>query len=194
MKSFLIFSMAVILSFFAHARPKADDIKYYRDLTMNIRTDATFKAVMIGFEQQFSYHFELAQPIYPMPIVSEARLGLDQKKFYHAFWDRISLNDHSYINIGDQQVPLTCIFVQGQDNRFAGKENPKLPGILLKIYLVANDPLCIGPLNPNYPDDGGIREAWDTYFYYEIADLANMTPKAIKIRNHWNEFFADFVK
>lgn len=189
--------MLMILSlsgFSSFANPSATDKKFYRDLTLNIRTEATFKVPMIGNEQQFDYKMEFGAPIYAEPIIQDTPMVRDPKKFYRSYWDRIALNDGSRIYLNGQEIPLTCIFVWGQDNRFSGLEDPRFPQFIMKVYLVANDYTCTGPLNPGFPQNGGKQEAWDTYLYFEIKDPTIMLPVEAKIRYRWNEFNAILVR
>ena len=144
------FGLIMVFSGFAVAKPKAEDAKYYRDLTLKVRPAATFKVPMIGSEQIFNYQFELAQPIYPEPIISDGRVGLDPTKFYRRFWDRIFLKDGSHVVINGEEIPLTCIFINGQDNRYAGRTDPRFPQFIMKVYLVANDYTFTLPFNPNF--------------------------------------------
>jgi hypothetical protein len=115
-------------------------------------------------------------------------------KFYRTFYDRIFLKDGSKINVGDDFLPLTCIFIKGQDNRYSGNTSPLFPKIVLKVYLVANDFSCIGPINPGYPDNGGKEETWDTYLNFEIRDPTIMLPVESLFRYRWNEFKAILIK
>jgi len=193
MKSIMVFGFVMFLSLFSQAKQISDGVQFYRDMTNKIRKDAEFNVAMPGFDKAIHYHIELAKPIYAMPIVQDAMLGQDHSKFFRTFFDRIFLSN-SYVTVGSETIALTCIFVHGLDNRYAGPTDARLPNFYLKIYFVANDPTCVGPLSPDYPNDGGIPEAWDTYFYYEIKNVAEMLPKAGKIRLHWNEFAADFIK
>jgi len=180
------------LSVFADGTP--EDLKYYRDLTLQIRSDATFKVPFIGGDQDFDYKFEMGAPIYPKPIVVDTPSVTNSKKFYRTFWDRIFVKDGSRIVLNGQEIPLTCIFVSGQDNRFSGFSDPRFPEFIMKVYLVANDYTCTGPLNPGFPQNGGKEQAWDTYLYYEIRDPTIMLPTEIKIRYRWNEFNAVLVR
>lgn len=172
------------------AVPK-EDIDYYRNLTLQIRTEAVFKVPMIGMEQKFDYKLEIGAPIYAEPIVSEIKI---EDSVYRNFWDRIFLKDGSHVVVNGEELPLTCIFVSGQDNRFNGKRDPRFPEFIMKIYLVANDYTCTGPLNPGWPANGGKKEMWDTFVHYEVRDPTIMLPVEAKIRYRWNEFQAILVK
>jgi hypothetical protein len=197
MKKILVYGFAMLLSLFtvaiANAKQVSDGVEFYRNMTNQIRKDAEFTVAIPGSTLDINYHIELAKPIYQMPIVQDAMLGQDHSKFFRTFFDRIFLNN-SYVTVGTETIALTCIFVHGLDNRYAGPSDDRMPNFYLKIYFVANDPLCIGPLAPDYPSDGGIPETWDTYFYYEIKNVAEMLPKAARIRLHWNDYWADFIQ
>lgn len=193
MRKLLIFALLVTTPW-AGATPSVEDVKYYRDLTLNVRPTATFKVPMIGSEQIFSYNFELASPIYPEPIISDSSMGQGEKKVFRSFWDRIFFSDNSHVEINGEKLPLTCVFIDGQDNRFSGNTDPRFPQFIMKVYLVANDYTCTGPLNPGFPHNGGKPEMWDTYIYFEIRDPTIMLPVEAKIRYRWNEFHAVLVR
>ncbi len=110
--------------------------------------------------------------------------------FYRIFFDRIFLKDGSTLHVGGQDLPLTCVFVSGQDNRFSGDHNPLFPQFILKVHFVANDFSCVGPINPGWPGSGGKKEAWDTYVHYSIKDPTIMLPVDAGLRYRWNEFEA----
>lgn len=189
---FLIVTFLGASASFADLTPA--EFKIYRDLTLNIRTEATFKVPMVGSEQLFDYKLEFGTPIYPKPMIADTNLTKDPKKFYRMFWDRIFVKDGSRILLNGQEIPLTCIFVSGQDNRFSGLNDPRFPQFIMKVYLVANDYTCTGPINPGFPENGGKEQAWDTYIYYEIRDPTIMLPVEAKIRYRWNEFNAVLVR
>jgi hypothetical protein len=169
-------------------------VKYYRDLTLRIRSSAEFKVPMIGSDQTYSYELKFADPVYKDPMVGDLVLGNDPTKFYRSFFDRIMLKDGSYALINGEQIPLTCIFINGQDNRNSGNTDPRFPQFIMKVYLVANDFSCVGPINPGFPSNGGKEEAWDTYLYFEVRDPTIMLPVEAKIRYRWNEFHSVLVK
>lgn len=192
----------LILMLFTHSAFSSDDVQlkndldYYRALTLSVRESATFKiALPNGEDTVFSYNLEFADPVYQMPIWGNLVLDPNSpNKFYRTFYDRIFLKDGSKINVGDDFLPLTCIFIKGQDNRYSGNTSPLFPKIVLKVYLVANDFSCIGPINPGYPDNGGKEETWDTYLNFEIRDPTIMLPVDSLFRYRWNEFKAILIK
>lgn len=170
------------------------ELQLYRDLTLKIRNSAEFKVPMIGLDQTYSYQLEFADPIYKTPIVGDLPLSNEPTKFYRQFWDRVMLKDGSHALINGEEIPLTCIFISGQDNRNSGNTDPRFPQFIMKVYLVANDYSCVGPINPGFPTTGGKEEAWDTYLYFEIKDPTIMLPVESKIRYRWNEFHSVLVK
>ncbi|QDK44669.1 hypothetical protein DOM22_05585 [Bdellovibrio sp. ZAP7] len=194
MKRLVVSVLLMAISLSADAKVTVKDVKYYRDLTNSLRSEATFKVPMIGMEQIFTYQLKLAAPIYPKPIVSDSSLGLDSKKSYRTFFDRIFLDDNSHVVINGEDIPLTCVFIDGQDNRYSGVTDPRFPQFIMRVYLVANDYTCTGPLNPGFPKNGGKAEMWDTYIYFEIKDPTIMLPVEAKIRYRWNEFHAVLVR
>lgn len=195
---FLIVSFIFVLrsAFAADDAQLQNDLQYYRQLTLAVRKEASFKiALPDGSETAFSYELDFADPIYATPrwsnLVVDSR---NPSQFYRTFYDRIYLKDGSKINIGEDFVPLTCIFIKGQDNRYSGNQSPLFPKIILKVYLVANDYSCTGPINPGWPDNGGKEEAWDTYINYNVKDPTIMLPVDSEFRYRWNEFKAILVK
>lgn len=171
-----------------------EELQFYRDLTFKIRSSAEFKVPMIGSDQSYSYQLEFADPVYKTPVIGDFTLGNEPSKFYRQFWDRVMLKDGSYAMINGEEIPLTCIFIIGQDNRNSGNTDPRFPQFIMKVYLVANDYSCVGPINPGFPTTGGKEEAWDTYLYFEIKDPTIMLPVESKIRYRWNEFHSVLVK
>jgi hypothetical protein len=172
------------------ATPPNED--YYRQLSLRVRTKSEFILPSPAGSTSIRYLFEFGQPLYELPMIHDSHLGLepDAKSFYRMVWDRIAFKDDSYILMNNEKIPLTCIFIDGQDNRFASpeKRSPLLPEFILKVYLVANDFSCQGPLKPGWPETGGRPENWDTYLYFEIKDPTIMLPTEAKIRYRWNEW------
>ena len=179
-----------------HGEPKPSDYQFYRDMTLKIRPEATFKVPMpSGADMVYSYKLEFADPVYDQPMIGDTHYnGEDSPTFSRSFYDRILLKDGSYVNIGGENLPLTCVFIRGQDNRFGGVLPPYFPQFIMQIYLVANDYSCAGPVRPGWPENGGKREAWDTYAYFEVRDLTIMLPVEAHVRYRWNEFKSVLVK
>lgn len=197
-KYFLILaiSLSVPLSAFAKGKvaPKPD-LKFYRDLTLKIRPSGEFRVPMVGGDQVFDYKLEMGAPVYKEPDYFDSHIDMDHPEwFFRSFWDRIMLKDGSHIVLNGEEIPLTCIVVSGQDNRWAGGQDPRLPQFVIKITFVANDFSCVGPLNPGWPSNGGKKEAWDTYLHYTVKDPTIMLPMDAMIRYRWNEFQAYLLK
>jgi hypothetical protein len=171
-----------------------DPATLYRQLTLAIRTSGNFQVPMPargGLD--FSYELQFAAPKFAQPLIGDFYLNAGTDKFVREFWDKVLLKDGSFLSVDGQQIPLTCVFIRGQDNRFSGKDTPLTPDFILKVYLVANDFTCTGPINPGWPANGGKKETWDTYFYFEIRDPTIMLPTEGKIRYRWSEFPAILV-
>lgn len=162
---------------------------FYRDLTYKIRSKVEFEIPFPGVKSTVNYFLTWDTPAYEIPILGDYHINGDKDPhFYRNFYDRIFTKAGSYIEINGEKLPLTCVFVNGQDNRFAGgKPTPLLPDYVFKIYFVANDFSCQGPIKPGWPTTGGKEENWDTYIYYEIRDPTIMLPTDAKIRYRWNE-------
>jgi len=179
-----------LLMVFNGAWASTPDETVYRQLALNVRKEANFKVPLPnGQNLMFSYAMQIGKAMWLDPISYTFPLDFENKKFYRHFWDKIFLEDGSAIKIGNENVPLTCLYLEGQDNR-SSKDTPLTPDFVLKIYLVANDFPCTGPVNPGWPANGGKKEIWDTYIYYEIRDPTIMLPMEIKIRHRWVEFSA----
>lgn len=161
----------------------------YRNLTLRVRPKAQFRVPMPdGRDLAFSYEMKLAKPLFDQPITADFKLDPRGEQFYRHFWDKIFVADGSALNIGTESIPLSCVYISGQDNRFAKKSNPLIPDFVLRVYLVANEFSCTGPINPGWPMNGGRKETWDTYVYFEVKDPTIMLPVEAKIRYRWNEF------
>jgi hypothetical protein len=162
--------------------------KLYRDFALRVRPYESFKVPMpSNGDLSFKYEFKLADPLWEVPKMFDFSLDPDNKKYYRHFWDKFFLQDGSYLEVGNEKVPITCIFVNGQDNRFS-KDSPLIPDFLIKVYVVANDFTCVGPINPGWPGNGGIKESWETYVYFEVRDPTIMLPTQIHIRYRRAEF------
>ena len=195
MKSLLLLALlSLLFQSSSWANPTPEDLKYYRQLTMSLRTQAQFKVPQLNQDQFYDYSVELGDPIYTEPMISDLPLMDQPDKFFRNFWDRIFLKDGSKVLINGEEIPLTCIYVSGQDNRYAGNIDPRLPEFIMRVYLVANDYSCVGPINPGWPGNGGKKEMWDTYVYYEIKDPTIMLPVEAKVRYRWNEYRSILVK
>lgn len=180
----------------AHAETSsiADSAALYRAMDLKIRAKSSFRVPMpSGGDLSFTYELKLGNPKFLEPLVNDFFLTAGTDKFIRNFWDKIYLQDGSVLNVGGESVPLTCVFVRGQDNRFSQKDTPLLPDFVLRVYLVANDFTCLGPINPGWPNNGGKRETWDTYVYFEIRDPTIMLPTETKIRYRWTELPAYVV-
>lgn len=168
----------------------ADDSReFYRNLILNIWKEADFEFGIPAIPKTtIHYQFEWWEPHPAMEEPIDFPLEAGSDKFYRIFFDRLPFKDGSFLTIGDETVPLTCLFVEGQDNRFSGKATPLIPDLLLKIYIVANDFSCTGPLNPGWPGNGMRKENWDTFLYYEVRDPTIMLPVEPMLRYRKNEF------
>ena len=141
----------------AYAGPvTAPSAQYYRDLTLQIRKTGQFALSFPGTQSTIEYYLEYGQPVYKEPMLFDSLLNGDKKYFRRLFWDRILVKDGSFVTVNGEKIPLTCVVVSGQDNRFEDKNNisPLLPEFVLKIFFVANDFSCQGPLKPGWPETG----------------------------------------
>ncbi len=172
------------------------DPLFYRDLiTKRIRPESKYKVYLPGLQSlEFTHKLSVGDPLWTVPMMHDLPLASDgTTKIYRSVWDRMWLGADSQLIIGEEHLPLTCVFVSMQDNRGAGTNSPLFPEYVAKIYLVANDISCVGPINPGYPSNGGKKETWDTYLYYEIRDPTIMMPTNVKLRYRWNEFESVFI-
>ncbi len=185
MKSLLMSSTVLFsLSLFA----TAPGPQYYRDLTLRVRTAAEFEIPMPGLKPTIRYQMAWDKPAMILPVIGDTHLNSRESYFLRIFFDRIYTTSESFIEINGEKLPLTCVFISGQDNRFMKPgASPLLPNFVIKVYLVANDFSCQGPIKPGWPATGGREENWDTYIYYEIRDPTIMLPTEAKLRYRWNE-------
>ncbi len=184
--------IAVAVPLGAVAAPTAKDGIFYRGLTQDIRKFAKFQIPLAGQAAvEFTYSLEFDQPLWPLPLMHDSSTGFGEEavrgKFYRSYFDKIFLKEGSSLKLNGVEIPLTCVFVEGQDNRFSGKKSPLVPEFVMKVYLVANSYTCDGPIRRGWPQTGGKREAWDTYLYFEIRDPTIMLPTEILLRYRWNE-------
>jgi hypothetical protein len=199
-RSLLLFVVALLFNTLsAQAEVSDKDKQFYRELVLKIRMQAEFTVPMpANGDMHFDYKLEFDQPKWKEPLVSETTVkdgDLNPSgKVVRDFWDKVFLKEGSYLNVGGEQIPLTCIHVAGQDNRFSGKSGPLFPDLILKIIFVANDWTCQGPINPGWPGNGAKKEAWDTYIHYVVKDPTIMLPVDAGLRYRWNEFEAVLVK
>ncbi|MEK6579116.1 MAG: hypothetical protein AABZ55_07805 [Bdellovibrionota bacterium] len=166
----------------------------YRALVSRVRQKGAFRIPILQSGQfSFSYDLRLDEPIYTLPLVSDFYLDPLGLKRVRKFYDKISLNEGAVLQFNGEAIPLTCIFVEGQDNRFSEKDSPLIPDFILRVYLVANDYTCTGPINPGWPENGGRKDSWETYLYYEIRDPTIMLPVRPRIRFRGNELQAELM-
>lgn len=197
MEKIIIFLFFISLSVKASSDDQLKtDLDLYRNLSLSVRKFAQFKiSLPSGDDDMINYQLDFGEPVYLSPLWGNLYIdSSNQQKFYRTFYDRIFLKDGSKIQIGDDFVPLTCIFIKGQDNRYSGNTSPLFPKFVLKVFLVANDYSCIGPINPGYPDNGGREETWDTYLSFTIKDPTIMLPTDSIFRFKWNEYNTVLIK
>ena len=170
------------------------DAMFYRQFALKVRPTSAFRVPVPGNPLfGFRYQLKSGAPLFQEPLIGDFFLDPKGEKFFRNFWDKVSVQDGSLLQLGDEQVPLTCIFINGQDNRFSQKDSPLIPDFFLKVYLVANDFNCKGPINPGWPNTSGKKETWDTYVYFEVRDPTIMLPTEIKLRYRWAEYVGYLV-
>jgi len=161
----------------------------YREFTQRVRSSGVFEIPMAsGGNQKFEYQFAQGAPRTSEPTTTDIYLDTTGDLFVRRFFDKIYLKDGSSIVLNGERIPLTCVVIDGRDNRFSGKDSVLIPDFVLRVYLVANDYTCTGPINPQWPQSSGRRETWETYLYFEVRDPTIMLPAEIKLRYRWNEF------
>lgn len=174
------------------ALPRIDvEPMQYRDLLLKIRKTAKFKIPLPGIATfPVEYTLETGSPVYEKPITAAFPITVDgTTKYAVQFFDKIFLKAGSSMLVNGEQIPLTCIHVDGQDNRGLKPNSPLFPEYIIRYTIVGNDFNCQGPITPGWPNNGGKKEAWDTFLYYEVKDPTIMLPVEAKIRYRWNEFF-----
>lgn len=178
----------------AFAQPDAP--AFYRGLAERLRPEAEFRVPMpSGGDLQFSYKLKIGDPIYQLPKISDFITNPAQSKYFdRKVWDRLWLKDGSTAFIGGEEVPLTCVFMSLQDNRYSGPRLPIVPELIISFYIVANDYTCQGPIKPGWPQTGGDKENWSTYIHYEVRDPTIMLPTDIKLRYRKSSFPALLVR
>lgn len=192
----LLIALISLSALWTEAAPSPSELQVYRELTLKIRSQASFRIPMpSNGDMHYDYKLEFGEPIYAQPLVTDVHTDYQKPdRFTRTFYDRIWLKDGSTLRIGGEQVPLTCVFVSGQDNRFSGNTSPTFPQFIMRIYIVANDYACKGPMRPGWPRSGGRPENWDTYAHYEIRDPTIMLPVENRLRYRWNEYVSILEK
>lgn len=174
--------------------PPASTPQDYRNLVLKVRTEGRFSIPQPGgADWEVSYSFKLGAPKQALPDLNDFTLepaADGTPRWFRSFWDQIYLEDGSYLEINGERLPLTCISVNGQDNRFSGDKSPLFPDWVIHFRLVVNDYSCTGPVNPGWPDNGGKKEMWDTLLSFVVRDPTIMLPMEARVRDRWNEFSA----
>jgi hypothetical protein len=189
-KLFFVSLSLILLSLNSYGAQKLPEPQFYRDYIEKIRLSGKFKlAIPVQNTEDVNYSIQIGDPVFDTPIVADVHSDLTAHPTYilREFWDKIFLKDGSFVEVAGTKYPLTCVYVRGQDNRFSGPKGPLYPDIILRVYLVANDYTCQGPIHPGWPQTGGKKEAWDTYLYYEVTDPTIMLPTNANLRYLWNE-------
>lgn len=194
LKILLIVGVSFFVTSVSSAEKLFQESLLYRNLSQSIRTAGKFYIPTVGnTKTEISYQIELGTPLWIEPIVVDNPLEIGSpkgKKFLRSFYDKILLLDGSVLKINDEEIPLSCIYVNAQDNRFSESQSPVFSEFIIRFYLVANNYSCQGPIRPGWPESGGKKEAWDTYLLFEVRDPTIMLPTDIKLRFRWNEFHA----
>ncbi len=166
----------------------------YRNLVLQVRDKAEFEIPIPLNPVRFTYQFDWNSPLWPKPLMNDFHWDPSKpKEFSRSFFDKIFVKDGSFLQIGSEKLPVTCVFIDGQDNRFSGITTPTLPEFVLKVYVVTNDFACAGPINQGFPTTGGKPELWDTYVYFIVRDPTIMLPMDVKLRYRWNEYQAVLI-
>ncbi len=160
----------------------------YRNNVLALPATMNFSAISALGQADVSYSLNWGAPLISLPAISTyPALGGDPNKNFIEFFDRISLTPDSFIKIGELTLPLTCIWVHGQDNREVDEHNPLIPKQVYRYFLVANDFSCTGPINPGWPENGLKKQTWDTYIELLVKDLTIYRPAEAILRYRWNE-------
>ncbi len=186
MKNNMLLSFVIVLiatNIYAAESPQA-----YRNYVLALPAAMNFSAITPLGTAEVSYSLKWEAPLIALPAMSAyPSLGGDPNKNFIEFFDRIALTPDSVIKIGELTLPLTCIWVHGQDNREVDDQNPLIPKQVYRYILVANDFSCTGPINPGWPENGLKKEMWDTYIEILIKDLTIYRPAEATLRYRWNE-------
>lgn len=183
LKLISLLGVMVGLKTFAAETPQA-----YRNYVLALPATMNFSAVTPWGLGEVSYSLKWSAPLISLPaMASYPALDGDPTKNFVEFFDRIALTPDSFIKIGELTIPLTCIWVHGQDNREVDGDDPLIPKQVYRYILVANDFSCSGPINPGWPENGLKKEYWDTYVELLIKDLTIYRPAEATLRYRWNE-------
>lgn len=184
----LLFFSTISLNSWSYSLKNISD---YRQLTKTVRPHSEFQITLPnGQLLDFSYQLELTEALYNNPLISSLHLGSGDNDFSISFWDKVFTSENSSLNIGNEKLPITCIYIHGQDNRQINDLSPLFPQFLMEVYIVVGNYTCTGPINPGWPANGGKKELWDTYIHYKIKDPTIMLPTETVLRLRWNEYNA----
>ncbi|MGE3757300.1 MAG: hypothetical protein AB7H97_06065 [Pseudobdellovibrionaceae bacterium] len=185
-----IFVIVIILAWisFDCAVVRAESLEEtYRRVVLKLPKSAEYTVPLTEPSlAKVTYDIEFGEPIYKKPVIVKTQIYSSDKKNKKThlieFFDRIRLKSGSTLNVGPEKFPLTCIYVKGLDNRFAGEKRSEIPNAILRIWLVSTtDPECRGPIDPNWPHASVKRDAWSTFLLLNIKD-SDMRPIDVILR------------
>jgi len=161
--------------------------EFYRRLLLNMRREGNFQLHLPG-QKVASVSYRLQWNV--------SRLTHSAPKFYGSPDAQVrNWSDHVWTAEGstltvenaERPLPIDCVFVQGQDNLGAYRRPAVIPRFVLKLFFVANDPECRGPIN-NDPTLYSVTPfLWDTFLQYEVRDTTVFLPLEPKLRYFRNE-------
>ena len=149
----------------------------YRSLTLEqLSTPTEWVHQTLGAIIPIKIRLRNLRPTRPLPILIETELTNPAATIIE-FYDRLLAERGSTITVGLQTFPVYCVWTQGQDNREVRTRHEFL---FRKIIYVVDDPTCVGPVNPNFPHDGGRRTRWSTYLQIENWGRGQLRPQSAK--------------
>jgi hypothetical protein len=177
---FLSSAQASAVASFASENP--DLVAEYRRDVLAIPAQMKFEVRSPLGSAEVSYQLTWDEPAALLPETSRFPSLSSPDAYFIEYYDRIFLAPGSQMNVGSRVLPLTCIWVHGQDNRPWITFDPLIPLKVMRILLVANDFACEGPFNPGWPGNGKPKETWDTYIEIQLKDLALYRPSHSSLR------------
>lgn len=169
--------------------------EFYRRLFLNIPREGNFSLELPGFGKstEIQYKFD-----WNSPLLDLTKLDLKgSEKSMHRIWeDRVmTVRNASWLTIeglSQGKLPITCVYVFGQDTlNPKGKPND-FPRFILKVQLVINDNDCKGPVETKPDVYVTNTDLWETALTFQLrGDGATnlMYPIEPKLRYLRNEFF-----
>ncbi|MBS1984086.1 MAG: hypothetical protein JST16_07925 [Bdellovibrionales bacterium] len=161
-------SALILFVFISAPRARATQANpaLYRKIALSIPANYSLVHRSLTGDLPVSWSVTQMQPAQAEPTVFDTSSDdSDSVEFY----DRILFGAGSKLTANGRVLPLTCLWVHGSHHSHA-PQNQRI--LLRRLYLVASDTTCTGPVKPGLPPEGNPELNWDSYIYFEQATPA----------------------